>query len=103
MFRDNIPALKQYLNDSIDVWVARGKNNTMKKEIITEEIIMPFWFGDPDFHTSHRANLLRKDAVYYGAHGWNDNPSLPYRWYDMNKKQWYDQTAGTKEKIYLNK
>ena len=103
MFRDNIPALKQYLNDSIDVWVARGKNNTMKKEVITEEIVMPVWFGDPDFHTSHRANLLRKDAVYYGAHGWTDNSELPYRWYDMNREQWYDQIAGTKEKIYIKK
>jgi hypothetical protein len=103
MFRDNIPALKHYLNVSIDVWVARGKNNTMKKETIDEEIIMPKWFGNEEFHRSHRANLLRKDAVYYGAHGWTDDSTLPYRWYDMNKEQWYDQTAGTKEKIYLKK
>ena len=103
MFRNNIPALKQYLNDSIDVWVARGKNNTMKKEVITEEIVMPVWFGDETFHKSHRANLLRKDAIYYGAHGWTDNSELPYRWYDMNREQWYDQVAGTKEKIYIKK
>lgn len=101
MFRDNLPALKQYLNDSIDVWVARGKNNTMQKEVINEEIIMPHWFGNEEFHRSHRANLLRKDAEYYGAHGWADNPTLPYRWYDMNRKQWYDQTTGTKDRIYL--
>jgi len=100
MFRDNLPALKQYLNDSIDVWVARGKNNTMQKEVINEEIIMPIWFGNEKFHKSHRANLLRKDATYYGSHGWTDDPTLPYTWYDMNKQQWYDQTAGTKEKIY---
>lgn len=103
MFRDNLPALKQYLNDSIDVWVARGKNNTMQKEVIEEEIVMPHWFGNEEFHRSHRANLLRKDAEYYGAHGWSDDSTLPYRWYDMNKKQWYDQTAGTKERIYLEK
>ena len=103
MFRNNIPALKQYLNDSIDVWVARGKNNTMKKEVITEEIVRPVWFGDETFHKSHRANLLRKDTIYYGAHGWTDNSKLPYRWYDMNREQWYDQIAGTKEKIYIKK
>ena len=103
MFRNNIPALKQYLNDSIDVWVARGKNNTMKKEVITEEIVMPVWFGDETFHKSHRANLLRKDAIYYGAHGWVDNSELPYRCYDLNREQWYDQVAGTKEKIYIKK
>jgi hypothetical protein len=101
MFRDNIPALKQYLNDSIDVWVARGMNNTMQKEVIEEEIVMPLWFGDDAFHKSHRANLLRKDAVWYGAFGWTDDPALPYRWYDMDRQQWYDQTAGTKIKTYL--
>jgi hypothetical protein len=103
MFRDNIPALKQYLNDSIDVWVARGKNNNMRKELITEEIVMPVWFGDEEFHKSHRANLIRKKPDYYRAQHWNDNPDLPYRWYDMDKQQWYDQTAGTKDRIYLNK
>jgi hypothetical protein len=101
MFRNNLPALKQYLNDSIDVWVARGKNNTMKKEIIEEEIIMPDWFGNEEFHRSHRANLLRKDAEYYGAHGWSDDSTLPYRWYDMNKNQWYHKYAGEKDKVYL--
>jgi len=101
MFRNNLPALKQYLNDSIDVWVARGKNNTMKKEVIEEEIIMPDWFGNEEFHRSHRANLLRKDAKYYEAHGWTDDSTLPYRWYDMNKNQWYYQYAGGKDKVYL--
>ena len=90
MFRDNIPALKQYLNVSIDVWVARGKNNTMEKEVIDEEVVMPSWFGNEELHRSHRANLLRKNTNYYGAHGWIDNSELPYRWYDMNREQWYD-------------
>ena len=101
MFRDNIPALKQYLNVSIDVWVARGKNNTMEKEIIDEEVVMPSWFGNEELHRSHRANLLRKNADYYGAYGWTDDSTLPYRWYDMNRKQWYEQHAGTKDKVYL--
>lgn len=101
MFRDNIPALKQYLNDSIDVWVARGKNNTMEKEVINEDIIMPSWFGNEEFHASHRSNLLRKDFNYYSTHGWTDVPSLPYCWFDMNKNQWYKQHAGTKDKVYL--
>lgn len=103
MFRDNIPALKQYLNDSIDVWIARGKNNNMVKEIITEEIIMPLWFGNEEFHKSHRSNLLRKNPDYYKKHGWEDDPNLPYRWYDMNRNQWYEQKSGEKEKYYLEK
>ena len=75
----------------------------MRKELITEEIVMPVWFGDEEFHKSHRANLIRKKPDYYRAQHWNDNPNLPYRWYDMDKQQWYDQTAGTKDRIYLNK
>jgi len=100
MFRDNIPALKHYLNLSIEVWEARGKNNTMKKEEINEEIKMPIWFGDDSFHKSHRQNLLRKDPVHYGKEGWSEDPNDVYRWYDMNKNQWYSQKVGTSIKMY---
>ena len=64
MFRDNLPALKQYLNDSIDVWVARDKNNTMQKEVITEEIVMPSWFGNEEFHDGvciKMPDIIRRD------------------------------------------
>jgi hypothetical protein len=29
---------------------------------------------------SHRANLLRKDAAYYGYFGWTEDPTMPYYW-----------------------
>lgn len=41
---------------------------------------MPDWIGDPDFHASHRSNLLRKDPKWYGQFGWTESPDLPYVW-----------------------
>lgn len=40
----------------------------------------PGWFGDPDFHASHRSNLLRKDRDYYSQFGWSEPDDLPYIW-----------------------
>lgn len=40
----------------------------------------PAWFGDPDFHASHRSNLLRKDPTHYATFGWLEPPNLPYIW-----------------------
>jgi len=41
---------------------------------------MPRWLGREDFHASHRANLVRKDPVFYGAQWPDVNPDLPYVW-----------------------
>jgi hypothetical protein len=46
----------------------------------TEEIVMPWWYGNRDLHASHRSNLLRKDDEYYGRFGWSESPDLPYWW-----------------------
>ncbi len=41
---------------------------------------MPAWLGNPDFHLSHRSNLMRKDRQYY-AQRFGDIPdNLPYIW-----------------------
>ena len=72
----------------------------MQKEEINEEIKMPVWFGDNEFHKSHRQNLLRKDPIHYGKEGWSEDPNDVYRWYDMNKNKWYSQKVGTSIKIY---
>jgi hypothetical protein len=77
MWRDYVNALKLYYNDSIDVWKSRGFKNTMQYEVIEGEFILPHWLGDPEFHASHRSNLLRKNFDYYSKHGWTDNPEDP--------------------------
>jgi len=50
-----------------------AERNTLNPE-------MPPWLGDDDFHSSHRANLLRKDSEHYGEFGWQEDSSLPYVW-----------------------
>jgi hypothetical protein len=56
--------------------------------------------GNEEFHSSHRANLLRKDFECYTKQGWTDNPDDPYVWMDGNGL-WYKQIVGTKERIHF--
>jgi hypothetical protein len=42
--------------------------------------VNPPWFGNEDFHASHRSNLLRKDRVWYDQFGWKEPNNLPYIW-----------------------
>lgn len=73
-------ALKLYQNLTIEEWVKRGYNNTMQfEELNYKRITLPPWFGNKDFHRSHRSNLLRKDYEYYSQYF--DEPSdLEYYW-----------------------
>lgn len=73
-------ALKLYQNYTILEWIDRGYNNNMKfEEVNPRSVIMPPWFGEEEFHKSHRSNLLRKDYEYYSQYF--DEPSdLEYHW-----------------------
>ena len=95
------PALQHYFNLCVEEWMERGYNNTMKFEPITEEIIYPHWLGNKSFHSSHRANLLRKDYEYYSQFGWEEDSTNPYSWFDTEKKQWYLQHVGTGLREYV--
>ena len=99
MWKDYGPALKHYTNVFIQEWINRGYNNNMEF-YDTGKIIMPDWIGNEKFHSSHRANLLRKDFDYYSQFGWTENPERPYVWHDK-EKLWYEQQVGTGERIYL--
>jgi hypothetical protein len=39
---------------------------------------MPHWLGKDLFHSSHRANLLRKDSGFYSKFNWNENSENPF-------------------------
>jgi pyrimidine dimer DNA glycosylase len=80
MWRGYEDALGLYMNKMIDEWVRRGFKNTMERASPQEPAPMPSWLGDPSFHASHRANLLRKDPVHYTRFNWSEDPSLPYVW-----------------------
>jgi len=100
MWKDYVPALQMYFNDSIDVWVERGFKNNMVKEDYIGDVVLPNWLFFEPFHSSHRANLLRKDFEFYKKQGWVEDKNDPYVWQD-EKKLWYKQTANTKERIYI--
>lgn len=75
-------ALGLYLNAMIAEWERRGYSNTLERYPLSEnsQPEMPPWLGDPEFHASHRANLLRKAPAFYGQYGWSESPELPYIW-----------------------
>ena len=80
MWRGYEDALRLYRNVAIQEWVRRGFRNTMELAEVPESPRLPPWLGDPAFHASHRANLLRKDPAFYGQYGWTESPDLPYVW-----------------------
>jgi len=43
-------------------------------------IVYPEWLGREDLHMSHRSNLIRKDAAYYGITFAGTPLNLPYVW-----------------------
>ncbi len=84
MWRGYEPALRQYHDRCIDEWVARGYKNSMPHLSPPGErlcdVPVPPWLGNAEFHASHRSNLLRKDAAFYGTYGWTEPHDLPYIW-----------------------
>ena len=70
-------------------------------EDIPDKIKYPPWLGTDMFHSSHRANLLRKDLEYYSNQGWVEDSDNPYAWYDTDKHQWYLQHVGTGIREYI--
>lgn len=90
MFRDNIIALKLYHNLAIKEWIKRGYKNTMSLYPIDtdnqENVLVPFFIGNEQFHRSHKSNLIRKFPEYYGQL-WPGIPNdLPYIW-PTNKEE----------------
>ena len=94
-------ALAEYMNLCILEWVNRGYNNTMEFAKISGDVVYPSWLGNDLFHSSHRANLLRKDKEYYSKFFWREDSENPYAWFDMDKKQWYLQHVGTGVREYV--
>jgi hypothetical protein len=83
MWRGYETALKLYVNVMIAEWVRRGYRNTMLSYNIDREvddILLPWWLGDPLFHDSHKSNLLRKFPEYYSQFHWDVPDNLPYVW-----------------------
>lgn len=71
-------ALSNYLRAMIHEWIVRGYNNTMEIPQLIPDAAMPPWFGDERVHSSHRANLKRKDPTHYASY--TEDPAMPYFW-----------------------
>lgn len=86
MWKDYPEALAMYYNQCLCQWKGfREKNHKYQiLEINFSKLVMPFWLGDERLHSSHRANLLRKDFTYYNKYGWKENlidyENIPYYW-----------------------
>lgn len=84
MWRCCPEAIALYLNCCLDEWIKRGKNHSYQKISMEgtgeANVKMPLWLGDERVHSSHRSNLLRKDAFYYEQFGWTEGPGEPYFW-----------------------
>ena len=88
MWTPYVKALKLYTNVIILEWIERGYNNNMEIYDIYGTPNMPHWLGNESFHSSHQANLLRKDYEYYSQFEWSENPENPYVWLNKENK-WY--------------
>ena len=100
MWTPYVTALMLYTNTIINEWIKRGYNNNMELYKISS-IIMPDWLGNEKFHSSHRANLLRKDYDYYSQFGWNEDPDSPYVWLDADHKRWYEHYTNNNTRVYF--
>lgn len=86
--------LLEYIRAVCDEWTGRGYRDTVRDKAglvlaIAQEPSwsdeLPSWVGDPDFHRSHRSNLLSKDMDYYRDQFPEDVPAegedfLEYIW-----------------------
>lgn len=83
-------ALARYALACFEELSARGRHYSTHIEHFTTLVVddrLPPWLGDERLHSSHRAALLCKDAVWYSQFGWsesaavrNEKGSLPYFW-----------------------
>lgn len=84
MWSHNINGLAAYGVAICDEWIKRGYKDTCREKILSHVAPdfedMPAWWGDDRIHSSHRANLLRKDESFYSQFGWDDDPTAPYFW-----------------------
>lgn len=89
MWKGHEYSLCVYAMRVCDEWIRRGYRDTLLdqfRDASTQlwndcrSLDLPNWFGDHDFHASHRSNLLRKDPKWYGQFGWTETDDLPYVW-----------------------
>jgi len=91
MWRGHEVTLAEYGITACREWIRRGYKDTLHDQFIAARVFLlggrprrtvhdPNWLGYEGLHRSHRSNLLRKDAAYYGRFGLREPADLPYFW-----------------------
>jgi hypothetical protein len=84
MWRGYNDALIDYGVAMCAEWTNRGRADTVHDKLLVHRhdgpAVLPGWIGNELLHASHRSNLLRKDAAWYGRFGWTEPDDLPYVW-----------------------
>lgn len=87
MWEGHEETLVNYQIAIVGEWVERGytDNVCMQKTLEAFEHLRgpfsdPWWLGRPEFHDSHKSNLLKKDFKWYSQFGWSVDDSLEYWW-----------------------
>lgn len=95
MWRGYEPQLCEYGLVMCEEWIRRGYSDSVKEKLewhldcaTAGEFTLekPWWFGDQDFHLSHRSNLLRKDPDHYGKIFGDIPNNLPYKWPELEEQ-----------------
>ena len=81
-------ALKAYTNAMIREWIDRGYKNNMLLYSV-DRVEYPWWFGDENFHRSHRSRLIQKNKEFYSPlfpddDGYNESK---YFWPDNDSRK----------------
>jgi hypothetical protein len=90
MWRNWLPGLTKYALVVTDAWIERGHADTVRPQVLQfapevdamsqDELDLPWYIGDEEFHRSHQSNLVRKDAEFYGPVFPGVPDDLPYLW-----------------------
>ena len=80
MWVGHLNELVQYGTEICLEWRTRGFKDTCLEKIqafhqYDIEQTMPEWWGNEALHSSHRANLIRKDYVHYSKFNWAEMKS----------------------------
>jgi hypothetical protein len=79
-FKDNCLVQLQTINQLLGGYIIFDEVNKICR---TEK---PKWFGNEQFHSSHKSNLLRKFPEWYDKYGWTESNDLPYYWPTKDNK-----------------
>nr|WP_218875571.1 MSMEG_6728 family protein [Leifsonia naganoensis] len=90
MWRGYLPALTKYAIESADAWIEQGHPDTVRPQVMAfapevagltqDDLELPPWIGDPEFHRSHQSNLVRKDPEFYRPFFPDVPDDLAYVW-----------------------